>query len=147
MKNNLFSFATGELSQDGFLCWCANAFNDESKLELKGMSEAFIKKMLHKKYADLEIKSVDVIRQFSRKVEITKGNKITVKIDVLIIVNKNIAIIVEDKTYTGEHDDQINRYKEGLKYLAENKLELDINTRCFATTKEAFDIKDIVSVF
>ena len=27
MKNNLFNFATSELSQDGFICWCLNWIN------------------------------------------------------------------------------------------------------------------------
>ena len=27
MKNNLFSFATSELSQDAFICWCLNWIN------------------------------------------------------------------------------------------------------------------------
>jgi len=26
-KNNLFSFATSELSQDAFICWCLNWIN------------------------------------------------------------------------------------------------------------------------
>lgn len=29
MKNSIFEFATGELSQDAFICWCANWFNDD----------------------------------------------------------------------------------------------------------------------
>ena len=27
MKNNLFTFATSELSQDAFICWCLNWIN------------------------------------------------------------------------------------------------------------------------
>ena len=34
MKNNLFYYATSELSQDAVICYCANAFNGESS-ELK----------------------------------------------------------------------------------------------------------------
>lgn len=26
--NNIFSFATGELSQDAFICWCLNWINE-----------------------------------------------------------------------------------------------------------------------
>ena len=31
-------------------------------------------------------------------------------IDVLLTVNDKYKIIIEDKTYTSEHDDQLNRY-------------------------------------
>ena len=32
MKNNLFNFATKELSQDAFLCWCLNWYNNPESL-------------------------------------------------------------------------------------------------------------------
>lgn len=35
MKNNIFSFATGELSQDAFICWAINWFNDDRKPKLQ----------------------------------------------------------------------------------------------------------------
>ena len=38
MKNNIFEYATGELSQDAFICWCANWFNDDSKPMLQEMA-------------------------------------------------------------------------------------------------------------
>ena len=57
-----------------------------------------------------------MVRQFSKAVTVNK-EKITVKIDVLLIVNGNIAVILEDKTYSGHHDDQITRYREGLDAL------------------------------
>lgn len=28
IMNNIFSFATGELSQDAFICWCLNWINE-----------------------------------------------------------------------------------------------------------------------
>ena len=46
MKNNLFYYATSELSQDAVICYCANAFNGESS-ELKGMAEKFIRLLLN----------------------------------------------------------------------------------------------------
>lgn len=66
-----------------------------------------------------EINSVSICRQFSKDVYI-EAQKYALKIDVLIIVNDSIAVIVEDKTYTSEHDNQIQRYVDGIKYLAEN---------------------------
>ena len=118
MRNNIFEFATGELSQDAFICWCANWFNDDSKPRLKDMSVE-----LMRKFTGIEdIKSVMVCRQFSQDVYID-DKKLALKIDVLLVVNDKIAVIVEDKTYTSEHDNQIQRYVDGIKYLAANAKE------------------------
>ena len=115
MKNNIFEYATGELSQDAFICWCANWYNDDSKPRLQEMS---VELMKHFAGID-EINSVSICRQFSQDVYI-EAQKYALKIDVLIIVNDSVTVIVEDKTYTSEHDNQIQRYVEGIKYLAEN---------------------------
>lgn len=117
MRNNIFEFATGELSQDAFICWCANWFNDDSKPKLKEMSVE-----LMRKFTGIEdIKSVMVCRQFSQDVYIDE-KKLALKIDVLLVVNDKIAVIVEDKTYTSEHDNQIQRYVDGIKYLVANAI-------------------------
>lgn len=132
MKNNIFEYATGELSQDAFICWCANWFNDGSKPRLQEMS---VELMKHFAGVD-EIKSVSICRQFSQDVYI-EAQKYALKIDVLIIVNDSIAVIVEDKTYTSEHDNQIQRYVDGIKYLAENAKK----------DENFYGIKDIRTVF
>lgn len=120
IKNNLFSFATSELSQDAFICWCVNWFNDPSKPLLREMAKDFLYKLL--KIDDrntFKIISVNIIRQYSQRVKI--GNKTeNVKIDVLLIINNSIAIIIEDKTFTSIHSNQIKRYAVGLKQIFEN---------------------------
>lgn len=132
MKNNIFEYATGELSQDAFICWCANWFNDNSNQKLQEMSIE-----LMKLFAGVDvIKSVSICRQFSRDVYI-EAKKYALKIDVLIIVNDSIAVIVEDKTYTSEHDNQIQRYVDGLNYLVDNAKE----------GENFYGIKDIRTVF
>lgn len=99
MKNNIFEYATGELSQDAFICWCANWFNDNSNQKLQEMSIE-----LMKLFAGVDvINSFRICRQFSLDVYI-EAKKYALKIDALIIVNDSIAVIVEDKTYTSEHD-------------------------------------------
>lgn len=32
--NNLFSFATSELSQDAFICWCLNWINEPDTVDI-----------------------------------------------------------------------------------------------------------------
>ncbi len=125
-KNNIFDFATGELSQDAFICWCLNWFNDDSKPRLATMSKKLINRITE--IPQQAIKSVDVHRQFSRKIEDADHNKYSVKIDVLLIINKTIGVIIEDKTFSEEHDDQIYRYDLGIKTLLsqnDGKLEVD----------------------
>ena len=114
IRNSLFSFATSELSQDAFICWCLNWFNDASKPVLQEMAKKIIFKLTNVEEFFVEkIVSVDIFRQFSRKVKVD-NKSIHVKIDVLVIVNNDIAVIIEDKTYSNEHDQQIERYKKGL---------------------------------
>ncbi len=118
MRNNLFQFATSELSQDAFICWCLNWFNDDRKPRLREMAISLIKRMA----GDIDVQSVEIIRQYSAKAEYKNDkNKKSfwVKIDVLAIINHSIGLIIEDKIYTGEHDNQINRYVEGIKRILE----------------------------
>lgn len=101
-KNNLFYYATSELSQDAFLCWLAS-------------------------YALEDTESDDALRSCAREmlelfVPELKGRPFTLKdverqvghIDVLLtaeLAGTTYKIIVEDKTYTREHSEQLMRYK------------------------------------
>ncbi|MBE6845846.1 MAG: hypothetical protein E7508_09120 [Ruminococcus sp.] len=119
MRNSLFSFATGELSQDAFICWCANWVNfkdDESGLYDMGVE--FVKLV-----SGVEnIESVVVMQQYK-------------KIDVLLLINNNTAVIIEDKTFTGEHSNQINRYKDiVLNEINSGNLNLDKQNFQIVTT-------------
>lgn len=99
--NNLFKFATSELSQDAIISWICNNYNFKlDNIELYNLANEII----HIFLGDMNIGSIEgirVIRQFKN-------------IDVLLIVNNKYAIIIEDKTYTSEHNDQINKYKDIL---------------------------------
>ena len=87
--NNIFQFATSELSQDAFISWSVNWFNNRKKPRLTEMS-----KELLRLFAGIEkVESVDVFKQYK-------------KIDVLLIVNGNVAVIIEDKTFTSAHNSQ-----------------------------------------
>ncbi len=121
--NNIFKFATGELSQDAFICWFFNWFNEGDNGKLKQLVCDFCREKLEIPC----ISSVDIIRQYSKKVEIDNAS-VSVKIDVLVMLNNDIAVIIEDKTFTSEHSNQINRYKKGLEALKRQnngKLEIE----------------------
>ncbi len=109
-RPNLFHYATSELSQDAFICWLAAwadpKFNSAENSALHQAGTDFIRSMLAKKDGcDVAIiKAVKVSRQVG-------------KLDVLIEINKldpdapgELAILIEDKTHTFDHSNQLNRY-------------------------------------
>lgn len=107
-KNNLFSFATSELSQDAFICWCLNWINYPNEV-LYPMAKDIFSELLKEK--NLENEKVKILRQYK-------------KIDVLVILkNSKKAFLIEDKTYTSERSEQIKRYKENI----QNDFKEEIN--------------------
>ena len=103
MKPNLFNYATSELSQDAFLLWLlewANPSNSEYDPELHLTAKVFLRKI------------IDVDDKFDIKSVVCKKQQY--HIDVLAIVNNEIAVIIEDKINTQEHGNQIARYRQQL---------------------------------
>ena len=105
LKNNLFEYATSELSQDAFICWLASYAHEKAEKDAalnecaRKMLEVFVPEFEGKNF-----KLLDVERQVDN-------------VDVLLTVEceeKIYKIIVEDKTYTSEHDNQLNRYVDRL---------------------------------
>ena len=106
MKPNLFTHATSELSQDAFILWLLEWADSECATEDKALHETakeFVRLLLENK--DLEIHSVDCKKQEHH-------------IDVFAIINEKYAIIIEDKTDTSEHNNQLERYE---KWVTEQK--------------------------
>ena len=89
MKNNLFSFATKELSQDAFLCWCLNWYN-EPEAPLYSMAKDLMALFGE---TDLPDKlSLKIYQQWK-------------KIDILLILPElNRVLIIEDKISSQEQD-------------------------------------------
>lgn len=101
---NLFNYATSELSQDAFILWLldwANPQYREADEYLHAAAQTFIRALLDKQ-SDWTISTVECIRQKDH-------------IDVLAIINNNIALIIEDKTNTGAHDEQLQRYSSTVR--------------------------------
>ena len=105
-SNNLFDFATSELSQDAFFCWSLNwlAVKEDTEDPYYKYGKAMLDLFLGEHKKDI-YKEVKVKKQFN-------------KIDVLVLFKDNqdnqYALIIEDKTHTSEHDDQLKMYKENL---------------------------------
>jgi PD-(D/E)XK nuclease superfamily len=103
---NIFSFATSELSQDAFICWLASWGEPALKSQneaLHATATVFLDRLLEVGMGPKvsEYRSIAIERQDNR-------------IDVLLVVNGDIAIIIEDKTNTKDHSDQLPRYKKVL---------------------------------
>lgn len=126
-ENNLFSFATKELSQDAVICWCVNWYNyKESKLYPLAVE-------LLKLFVDFD-EAIDDELLIQQQL---------FNIDVLLYFKKSgKTVIVEDKVYTSEHGDQIDKYikvlenlskDEKIKYNIENSDKGRISTVYFKT--------------
>lgn len=117
-SNNIFKFATKELSQDAFICWCVNWINYPG--EPLHQLAADILHLLGQEKIDGEI----VIKRQFKKADV-----------IFVFPEENRVIILEDKTFTSEHDDQIAKYKKDV-YEAAGELGLsepEIRTVYFKT--------------
>ena len=118
--NNLFSFATGELSQDAFICWCLNWINEPDNVathRYRQLGLDLLAKLIDKpsncdKLLKVDIKLIDKVILVQQ----------VLNIDVLAIIPKyRLAIIIEDKTSTSEHGNQISFYKDSLESVFNSK--------------------------
>ena len=103
MKNNLFYYATKELSQDAFICWLCSYAGEGTASKDTALTECA-------EHLLCEFIGADKGSVLS-EIEIRKQYK---NIDVLILLKcqgEQYAVIVEDKTHSSEHDDQLDRYR------------------------------------
>ena len=101
IQNNLFTYATSELSQDAILAWTINNINGSDEL-LKKLGLQLLSKMIGQ---PIEIERIKVFRQI-------------LNIDLLAefeFDGKQQILIIEDKTGTSEHDNQIQKYIDLIK--------------------------------
>lgn len=105
-RPNLFSYATSELSQDAFFAWLARWADDSFSNEdasLNKLAKAFVKFLINKQFSDFNDEIITV--KTGRKGFLTN-------VDAWAIVNDKYLIVIEDKTNTGQHDNQLARYKK-----------------------------------
>jgi hypothetical protein len=101
MKPNIFSIATKELSQDGFFTWFLQWADDSNRQydpELNETAKDFVRLLLGQSN-DYQITKVEAGRQWEN-------------IDIRAEINDEYFIGIEDKTNTGEHSGQLDRYQK-----------------------------------
>lgn len=109
-ENNIFDFAGSELSQDAVICWCVNFFNHKEN-PLYGLGREVLSL-----FSDFEENDSLIIHRQIYKTDI-----------LLYLKNSRKAVIIEDKVYTCEHDEQIERYKTAVSKLSpEEKKDLNM---------------------
>lgn len=130
---NLFNYATSELSQDAFILWLLDWANPQYKdadEQLNAAAQTFVRFLLDKSKNDLQIESVKCFKQLKH-------------IDVFAIINEQYALIIEDKTDTKEHDNQMANYTQWLKedgkqtLNIENEPELELHCVYYKTGNES----------
>ncbi len=105
---NLFHYATKELSQDALICWLIEWAGQppgtkKADEEMRRCGLRFVNALLNHRRDEadpIELKSVS-------KVEILQQER---GIDVLARINKRHVLLIEDKTDTKDHSNQLSRY-------------------------------------
>jgi hypothetical protein len=116
MKPNLFTLATKELSQDAFIAWLlqwADPRCRDYNKELQAVAESFLRELISlQSVVPDSIDRVEAGRQWDN-------------IDVWAEVNNSHLVIIEDKVGTGQHSDQLSRYRAtGEKWCQERGSKL-----------------------
>ena len=137
-KPNIFEIATKELSQDAFITWLLKWADDSYKAtdeDLHQCGKEFVSALIKKQYPNFS--------ESINKVEVKRQEK---KIDVWIEVNDKYLIIIEDKTNSREHSEQLEKYKKiAEKWCQENNKEkpiciyLKTGNECEANLKKIRD--------
>ncbi|MDY6291309.1 MAG: PD-(D/E)XK nuclease family protein [Succiniclasticum sp.] len=110
IKNNLFSFATSELSQDAFICYLVSFALEDSIVH--PVLNTCARNMLHLFVPEISAENITLV-----KIEQQFNLEKIGRIDILLTAysdNGKYKIIVEDKTFTNEHDNQLIKYKKRI---------------------------------
>lgn len=114
-RNNIFNFATSELSQDAFICWCLNWLNNKDS-ELRDLAVDLLKAFGEESISDNQ--EIIIKRQFK-------------KVDILVVLKElNRVYIIEDKVNSSERKKQLEEYEKKINELNENEkndLRIDEN--------------------
>jgi hypothetical protein len=119
MRPNIFDIATKELSQDAFITWLLQFADDKYQSVnplLNKCGKTFVTQLIQKQ-----------ILNFNETISKVEAGRQWENIDVWAEVNDKYLIIIEDKTYTGQRDGQLAKYKSTAeKWCINNNYEKPI---------------------
>ena len=115
---NLFEFATSELSQDAVICWilawgCDRYAHTNDRLRL--MAKAFAARLLETDQRFEGISGEDVLRV---RELLQQSGQIDVYAEIEVREHETFRLVVEDKTDTSHHGNQLSRYREAIERKA-----------------------------
>lgn len=120
---NLFNYATKELSQDAFLMWLIANYNCEEDKQLKNASRKFICKLF-------EINNFDINENDILNAKVyPQENKIDIYAIIDIKGKGKYGIFIEDKTSSFEHN-QLVKYNKNIENI-KNSDKLDYVLKIF----------------
>lgn len=132
-KPNLFKLATSELTQDRFFAWLISYSLVDCQQYNATLHEAavdFVKFLLLQKdpnsadFETLQINDLEVKTQYH-----SMDLAIFLTCDTKYAQNRRKIIVIEDKTWTGTHDDQLSRYKD---LILSDKANNDLSEKDFS---------------
>ena len=104
---NLFRYAKKELSQDAVICWLIDWSAHDGDSELSRLGRRFVETLLHHKQQDRKVN----LGGGALNVEILPQEK---HIDVLARINEKHVLLIEDKTDSEPHGDQLATYRNAV---------------------------------
>ncbi|MFB6348175.1 PD-(D/E)XK nuclease family protein [Moraxella sp. ZJ142] len=116
-KNNLFALAYKELSQDAFFAWLFNFANPVYKNSHEQLHDCAVSLLQKWLGINIDIATIEVKTQetFSTEDKENENVKRRNAIDLFIIINKNTYLIIESKTNSSLHSNQLERYTKHAK--------------------------------
>lgn len=119
MRPNIFDIATKELNQDAFITWLLQFADDNYQSTdqyLNKCGKAFVTQLIQKQNPN-----------FNEKISKVEAGRQWENIDVWAEINDKYLIIIEDKTHSNQHSNQLVRYKETAeKWCEKNNYETPI---------------------
>lgn len=106
-KPSLFEYATSELSQDAILCWLLEWANHKENQVFQKLAIdliSFLYCLANKNENSIEkVELIDLPKRQYLKIDVYFRARIN---------EKTVSFIIEDKTFTSHHSNQLERYKE-----------------------------------
>ena len=110
---NIFDYATSELSQDAFFAWLLKWGEEKYKDYPLNKVAVDLLKLFYGNSLPLIVDEIEVCTQYKH-------------IDIWVKINEKYNLIIEDKTNTQFHGNQLDDYKEIFEKIEESKKNLFI---------------------
>lgn len=136
---NIFDYATSELTQDAMIAWTLENIKSE-KDTMKKVGLYFLNSLLKSK---LNLNNFNKIASFNLSLQ--KYN-IDILVKITLTNDDTIYLIIEDKTFSSEHNNQISKYKNKLKKDNPNAVIFTIyyKTGVEFNIKSKFEKRDVL---